>query len=230
MTLRFTLFISKPMMSLHFIRVLMIIMTIKLRLVIINLCAWNKRPLMAIIKAVMSMPVVNRLRCNMTVLLWRWPFKTMIMIKCLHPRECWWWLVIVILSDGSMPLSFFLKVSTTVVFICFSPCFRRFTGFVFHQYCFYVITHMAAFLLLPAWDGRFTFLFWREGWCTGFRVKLFTVDSNWWLLPYVELCIWLVASIHGLLMQLSMVHLNLWLLLLLVILSHLFLCHSLLCP
>lgn len=194
------MFMPKPMMSFHFIRLLMIIMTIKLRLIIINLSSCNKRALVTIIKALMTMPIVYRLSSDMAVLQRRWTIKAVVMVKGLHPRECRWRLVIVILGDGRMPFSFFLMLNMAVVVIYFGFCFMSFLGFILHGNCFHIITHLVVCFILPPWDWWFPRFLRREGWCINLWAKQLTVHTDWGLLPHIDLCIWLIASIYRLLM------------------------------
>lgn len=223
------MFRCKPsVMPFHFIRMLMIIMTIILRLIIINLSTWNKRALMAVINT-LPMPIVDRLGSNMAELLWRGPIEAMVMIKGLHPRKhrsCR--LVVVILCDSRLP--FFLMFKMASVIFSFNLSTIAFSSFVIHSHCFNVISCLVAFCMMhisPPWWWWFWLLLRREGWCFSLLMKLLIVDSYWGLLLS-----WLKTTISRLLMYLIVVHLwlCLWLWLLLVVLRHLFLCHSLLSP
>lgn len=223
------MFMCKPrVMPFHFIRMLMIIMTIILRLVIINLSTWNKRALMAIINT-LPMPIVNRLGSNVAELLWRGPIEAMVMIKGLHPRKCRsCGLVVVILRDGRF--SFFLMFKLASVIFSFNLSAIAFYSFIIHSHCFNIINCLVTFCMMymyiwPPWWWWFWLLLGREGWCFSLLMKLLIVDSNWRLL-----LTWLKTTISRLLMYLIVVHLWLWLWLLLVVLRHLFLCHSLLSP
>lgn len=215
-------------MPFHFIRMLMIIVTIILRLIIINLSTWNKRALMAIINT-LPMPIVNRLGSDMAELLWRGPIEAMVMIKGLYTRKhgsCR--LVVVILCDGRLP--FFLMFKMASVIFSFSFSAIAFYSSIIHSHCFNVISCLAAFCMMyicPPWWWWLWLLLRREGWCFSLLMKLLIVDSYWRLLLS-----WLKTTICRLLMWLKVVHLwlCLWLRLLLVVLCHLFLCHSLLSP